>query len=199
MLDLNFVRDNLPLVEEKLRQRGMNPSEALKDFGAIDAERRLAITENETLQARRNRASEEIARLKKSGQDATALIQETKELREQIQVSEKKAAESEARLREILKLEWRHVDWAQGEVKLDAGSRKNDEGRTNQRAASDALARAGTIRLAASCDSYCGGRNWWDHRRIVVCLRAAGNFLPGEDAASRPVAGGLPSPPRCVQ
>jgi seryl-tRNA synthetase len=102
MLDLNFVRDNLALVEEKLRQRGMNPAEVLKDFAAIDVERRQAITQNETLQARRNRASEEIAKLKKSGQDATALIQETKELREQIQVSEKKAAESEARLREIL-------------------------------------------------------------------------------------------------
>src|SRR6267142_523562 len=102
MLDLNFVRDNLPLVEEKLRQRGVNPAEALKDFGAIDTQRRQAITQNETLQARRNRASEEIAKLKKSGQDATSLIQETKELREQIQVSEKKAAEAEARLREIL-------------------------------------------------------------------------------------------------
>jgi seryl-tRNA synthetase len=102
MLDLNFVRDNLALVEEKLRQRGMNPADVLKDFASIDAERRQAITQNETLQARRNRASEEIAKLKKSGQDATALIQETKELREQIQVSEKKAAESEARLREIL-------------------------------------------------------------------------------------------------
>ncbi len=38
----------------------------------------------ETLQARRNRASEEIAKLKKSGQDASAQINETKELREQI-------------------------------------------------------------------------------------------------------------------
>jgi seryl-tRNA synthetase len=102
MLDLNFVRDNLGLVEEKLRQRGMDPAETLKNFGAIDTERRQAITQNETLQARRNRASEEIAKLKKSGQDATALIQETKELREQIQVSEKKAAEAEARLQEIL-------------------------------------------------------------------------------------------------
>ena len=102
MLDLNFVRDNLALVEEKLRQRGMNPAEVLKDFGAIDTERRQAIMQNETLQARRNRASEEIAKLKKSGQDATALMQETKDLREQIQVSEKKAAESEARLRDIL-------------------------------------------------------------------------------------------------
>ncbi len=102
MLDLNFVRENLALVEEKLRQRGMNPSEVLKDFGVIDTERRQAITQTETLQARRNRASEEIAKLKKSGQDAAAAIQETKELREQIQESEKKSTEADARLREIL-------------------------------------------------------------------------------------------------
>jgi seryl-tRNA synthetase len=102
MLDLNFVRDNLPLVEEKLRQRGMNPAEVLRDFKAIDGERRQAITASETLQARRNRASDEIAKLKKSGQDASAQIQETKELREQLQESEKKAAEQEARLREML-------------------------------------------------------------------------------------------------
>src|SRR5258708_31598180 len=68
----------------------------------MGGERGEAITESETLEARGNRASEEIAKLKKSGRDATALIQETKELREQIQVSEKKAAESESRLREIL-------------------------------------------------------------------------------------------------
>src|SRR5580658_815482 len=102
MLDLNFVRDNLALVEEKLRQRGMNPTDVLKDFVAIDGERRQAITVAETLLARRNRASEEIAKLKKSGQDASAQIQETKELREQIAESEKKAAEQESRLREIL-------------------------------------------------------------------------------------------------
>jgi seryl-tRNA synthetase len=102
MLDLNFVRDNLTLVEEKLRQRGMNPAEVLKDFVNIDAQRRQAITAAETLQARRNRASEEIAKLKKSGQDASVQINETKNLREQIQESEKKAAEQEARLRELL-------------------------------------------------------------------------------------------------
>jgi seryl-tRNA synthetase len=102
MLDLNFVRDNLALVEEKLRQRGLSPAEVLKDFRAIDAERRQAITQTETLKAQRNRASEEIAKLKKSGQDATAQIQETKNLREKIQECEKKAAESDARLREVL-------------------------------------------------------------------------------------------------
>jgi seryl-tRNA synthetase len=102
MLDLNFVRENLAQVEERLRQRGPNAAEVLKDFAAIDGERRAAITAAETLQARRNRASEEIAKLKKSGQDASAQINETKELREQIQASEKKAAEQEAGLREIL-------------------------------------------------------------------------------------------------
>jgi seryl-tRNA synthetase len=102
MLDLTFVRENLPLVEEKLRQRGMNPAEVLKDFAVIDAERRQAITQAEGLQARRNRASEEIAKLKKSGQDAALAIQETKELREQIQAAEKKATDADARLREIL-------------------------------------------------------------------------------------------------
>ena len=102
MLDLNFVRDNLALVEEKLKQRGMNAADVLKDFRTIDAERRQAITAAEALQAQRNRASEEIAKLKKSGQDASAQINVTKELREQIAGSEKKAAEQEARLREIL-------------------------------------------------------------------------------------------------
>jgi seryl-tRNA synthetase len=102
MLDLNFVRDNLPLLEAKLRQRGMDPTEILKDFHEIDAQRRKAITDAETTKARRNRASEEIAKLKKSGQDATALISETKELREQIQEREKAAAELETRLQQIL-------------------------------------------------------------------------------------------------
>src|ERR1700680_1854749 len=102
MLDLNFVRDNLALVEEKLRQRGMKPSEVLKNFAQVDAQRRQAITSAETMQAQRNRASEEIAKLKKSGQDASALIAETKNLREQVEELGKAAEEYESRLRQIL-------------------------------------------------------------------------------------------------
>ncbi len=102
MLDLSFVRDNLPLVEEKLRQRGMDPAEVLRDFRDVDAERRQAITDAETLKARRNKASEEIARLKKAGQDAAALVAETKGFREEIQAKEKTAAEFETRLQDIL-------------------------------------------------------------------------------------------------
>ena len=102
MLDLAFVRDNLPLVEQKLRDRGLNPADVLKDFREIDTQRRQAITETETLKARRNVASEQIAKLKKNGQDATAQINETKELREKIQDREKLAEEFDSRLRELL-------------------------------------------------------------------------------------------------
>ena len=102
MLDLAFVRDHLPLVEEKLRQRGMNPEVVLGDFHAIDLDRRAAITKAETLKAERNKATEEIAKLKKDKQDATALINQTKELREKIAEAEKIAEEADARLRNIL-------------------------------------------------------------------------------------------------
>jgi seryl-tRNA synthetase len=102
MLDLNFVRENLPLVEEKLRQRGMEPASVLKDFGEVDRQRRQAITEAETSKAQRNKASEEIAKLKKSGQDASAAMAQTKDLREKIQTLEKAAADLDARLRDIL-------------------------------------------------------------------------------------------------
>jgi seryl-tRNA synthetase len=102
MLDLNFVRGNLPLVEEKLRARGLDPAVMLKDFHQVDAQRRQAITSAETIKAHRNQKTEEIAKLKKSGQDASALITETKDLREEIQGLEKAAEEYDTRLREIL-------------------------------------------------------------------------------------------------
>ena len=102
MLELSFVRDNLPRVEEMLRERGADPTAVLKDFSDVDRRRRLAITEAETMKARRNKASEDINKLKKSGQDATAAIAETKDLREQIQTREKIAADLDARLRDIL-------------------------------------------------------------------------------------------------
>jgi seryl-tRNA synthetase len=102
MLDLGFVRDNLPAVEEKLRQRGMDPAAVLQDFPTLDAQRRQAITEAETTKARRNRSSEEIAKRKRSGQDASSLMAESKAWREKIQELEKAATEQEGRMQEIL-------------------------------------------------------------------------------------------------
>src|SRR5271156_1749821 len=102
MLDLSFVRENLSRVEEMLRQRGADPAAVLKDFRDVDTQRRKAITEAETMKARRNKASEDINKLKKGGQDATTAIAETKDLREQIQAREKSASDLDGRLRDIL-------------------------------------------------------------------------------------------------
>jgi len=102
MLDLAFVRENLPVIEQEMRQRGLDPAEIIGRFGELDARRRKAITEAENLKARRNRASEQIAQLKKNKQDATAQIEETKTLREQIQEQEKAAEQLDAELRGLL-------------------------------------------------------------------------------------------------
>ena len=102
MLDLAFVRENLPKVEEMLRHRGLEPSHVLGDFRSADERRRQVITQAETLKAQRNRASEEIARLKKSGQDTGALMEQNRALREQGDVLEKQAAELEQELKSVL-------------------------------------------------------------------------------------------------
>jgi seryl-tRNA synthetase len=102
MLDLAFVRENLPQVEEMLRRRGMDPERVLGGFRSTEEHRRQLITQAETVKARRNRASEEIARLKKSGQDAAALVEQNRSLREQGDGLEKQASEIEQELRDLL-------------------------------------------------------------------------------------------------
>jgi len=101
MLDLGSVRENLALVEEKLRQRGMDAS-VLAGFSEADARRRAFITQAETLKAERNRLSEQIAQLKKNKQDAAAPMEQAKALREQGEALEKQAAEQDAELRRLL-------------------------------------------------------------------------------------------------
>jgi seryl-tRNA synthetase len=102
MLDLGFLRANLPLVEQKLRDRGMDPREVLGDFHALDVERRKLVTEAETLTAERNRKSEEVAKLKKEKQNADALIAETKAMRERIEELNKAVAAKDAELQALL-------------------------------------------------------------------------------------------------
>src|SRR5690242_1519009 len=101
MLDLAFVRENLSKVEEMLRRRGQD-SAVLASFRETDEKRRQFITQSETLKAQRNRASEEIARLKKAGQDASAQMSETKKLREQGDALEKQASDIDQELRNLL-------------------------------------------------------------------------------------------------
>jgi seryl-tRNA synthetase len=102
MLDLGFVRANLELVEKKLRARGADPAALLGDFRALDASRREAITTSERLKARHNELSQQVGALKKSGQDATALMDETRALKDQLDNLDATAATLDDRLRQLL-------------------------------------------------------------------------------------------------
>jgi len=80
----------------------MDPATALGDFAAIDRERRDAITQVETLKAQRNRLTEEIARLRKSGADASTQTEQTKSLKVEVDTLETRATAADERLRAIL-------------------------------------------------------------------------------------------------
>jgi seryl-tRNA synthetase len=102
MLDLNFVRANLELVEEKLRARGKDPAMLLGNFRELDVERRARITQAEGLQAQRNKISQEVARLRKAGDDATALMDQTRALKQETDELERSAAQAEEAMRALL-------------------------------------------------------------------------------------------------
>jgi len=102
MLDLGFVRGNLEVVEEKLRARGADPAALLGDFRALDQRRREAITTAERLKARRNELSQQVGALKKAGQDATAVVDETRALKDELDALDSSAAELDDRLRQVL-------------------------------------------------------------------------------------------------
>lgn len=100
MLDLAFVRANLEAVQARLRARGQNAAALLDDFSVLDQHRRERITEAEQLKALRNQKSEEVARLRKDKQDASALIEETRALKLKIDSLEAAAQAAEEQLRE---------------------------------------------------------------------------------------------------
>jgi seryl-tRNA synthetase len=91
MLDMGFVRSNLDLVEAKLRARGADPAALLGDFRSLDLRRREAIREAEALKARRNELSQQVGQLKRQNQDATALMDETRELKDKLDELDKAA------------------------------------------------------------------------------------------------------------
>jgi seryl-tRNA synthetase len=100
MHDLNYFRDHLDVFAEMAKNRSITLD--LEGFRALDKERRELITANEQRKARRNKASEEIARLKKEKQPADALIAEMKQVSEQIKQSDERIAQLDGTQRELL-------------------------------------------------------------------------------------------------
>ena len=102
MLDLNYVRANLPLVQEKLRSRGADPDSLLAGFAALDRDRRDGITRLETLKAQRNQLTQEIAHLRRSGADAAAPAEQTRTLKTEVEALEGTVAAADTRLQALL-------------------------------------------------------------------------------------------------
>jgi seryl-tRNA synthetase len=100
MLDVKFVRENLPAVQEALRRRRSPAS--LEGFAGIDRERRALVSSVEALRAERNAASEEIGRLRREKKDASALMEKMKEVAARIKEMEAGLPALEARMEELL-------------------------------------------------------------------------------------------------
>ncbi|MDR1038853.1 MAG: serine--tRNA ligase [Deltaproteobacteria bacterium] len=102
MHDLKFVRENMDVLREALSKRQMD-SGALDRFGGLDARRRELLRESEELKARRNRANDEMAALKKSGGDAGELLAELKILAGRVKALEPEITRVEEEEQGILK------------------------------------------------------------------------------------------------
>ncbi|HXJ05608.1 MAG TPA: serine--tRNA ligase [Candidatus Acidoferrum sp.] len=100
MHDLNYFRDHLDLFAEMAEKRG-TPLH-LDAFRVLDGQRRELITATEALKSQRNKASDEIARLKKAKQDADALIGEMKSVSEKIKEADERIAQLNATQSELM-------------------------------------------------------------------------------------------------
>ena len=100
MLDLGYVREHLDLIEKMARDRGLTLD--LAPFRQLDTDRRMVITSAERLKAERNKASEEIARMKKSGEDASSLLALMKQVSDQIKRDDETITVLDEQLKQFL-------------------------------------------------------------------------------------------------
>jgi seryl-tRNA synthetase len=82
MLDPRFIRDHIEEVRAGLRNRGLDPDNALEDIATLETARRRIIPELEALKRLQNTSGDEIARAKRQGLDTTP-VQEANRTRAQ--------------------------------------------------------------------------------------------------------------------
>jgi len=100
MHDLNYFREHLEVFADVAKRRNITLD--LEAFRTLDKERRELITENEKRKAERNKASDEIGRLKKEKKNADALLAEMKQVSEIIKQTDERIDSLDARQREFL-------------------------------------------------------------------------------------------------
>src|ERR1700681_2500187 len=98
MHDLGYFRNHLDEFEQMAANRGVTID--FDGFRGLDQERRERITAAERLKAERNKAGEDIARRKKSGEDASALLAEMKRVSDEVKSHDELITVLDARLAE---------------------------------------------------------------------------------------------------
>jgi seryl-tRNA synthetase len=100
MLDLKVIRANPDKIKEMLKNRKNDLDMSV--FEAIDRERREKLSTLEALRFQRNKVSEDIAVMKKTGKDASAVIAEMKKVSTEIKELETGLAEIQAKQDSII-------------------------------------------------------------------------------------------------
>ncbi len=100
MLEIKFVRQNLETVQKALQKRGGKADWA--SFTEADEQRKAVLGEIEELRHKRNVVSDEIATLKKSGQNADDMVQEMRNVGDRIKTLEKDLAVHQETISTIL-------------------------------------------------------------------------------------------------
>lgn len=101
MLDVKRIRQDFDGVKEAVERRGKGDF-GLEDVRKYDTERRELLAEVEQLKNRQNTASREVPKLKKAGEDTTALFRELKELSNRIKELDEKVSDAEENLHNAL-------------------------------------------------------------------------------------------------
>ncbi len=100
MHDLNFFRNNLEQIRDRLAPRGyMLDVEAFQD---LDRRRRQCVTDSEQLKAERNQATAEIGKLRKQGVDTAERQQQVRAISERIAELDQQVNELDLQFRDFL-------------------------------------------------------------------------------------------------
>lgn len=102
MLDLKSIRQNPAEARRALASRSEKHGVALDALLEADAAWRAAFAEVEPLRARRNKAADDVGRLKREKSDVGPLLKEMEELKTRLKAAEEQAAVLEARVQERL-------------------------------------------------------------------------------------------------
>ncbi len=100
MLDIKFIRENPEIVRQGIENK--NEKSRIDELLDIDKKRREIITKTEELKAMKNQVSQEVAKLKKSGQDASSIIEEMKKVSDLIKSYDEELTNLQEKLTDIL-------------------------------------------------------------------------------------------------